>query len=407
MYANDRSINKLTLFEILLVFLIIVATLFQMSNIVSICFYLSFAVEFLLLYYVLKYNNGKNDISLVLLIIIMLFSLINISVNGIVCQATIISFEYYKKWIMFNSTLVLFYLARYISLSRKQLKLITLLSIVCSCLYGIAFLRFPELTYIFRGVLNYDYITFGFSNPNQTGLFLLALCIICVNGVFIFEKAIFKVLSIASSGICVYFIIFSKARNSLIALLLVVALVIFFIINEKKSISKHVIVFSIVYPMIFSIVYMLLIDNEKVQEIFSFLISSGKGLDSRLNEWDELFKLASSNLIFGAYSTMSNGTGVSQGLNTFVDVLTSYGFVVYILFLCLLYQCIMVVNRDGNRISSIILYGFLGLLFAGAGEAAMFSGGTGFSIFAFELLVTVNSIKRLVLQRRIKLCVPR
>lgn len=395
MYANDRSINKLTLFEILLVFLIIVATLFQMSNIVSICFYLSFAVEFLLLYYVLKYNNGKNDISLVLLIIIMLFSLINISVNGIVCQATVISFEYYKKWIMFNATLVLFYLARYISLSRKQLKLITLLSIVCACLYIIAFLKFPRLTYIFRGVLNYDYITFGFPNPNQTGLFLLALCIVCVNGVFLFKRIIFKVLSIVSSGICVYFIIFSRARNSIIALLLVVALVVLFIISGKKLISKYVIVLSIVYPMIFAIVYRILIGNEKVQDVFSFFVSSGKGLDSRLDEWNELFRLASSNLIFGAYSTMSNGTGTSQGLNTGVDVFTSYGCVVYLLSIYLLYQCVKEINRDGNRVSSIILYGFLGLLFAGAGEAAMFSGGTGFSIIAFELLVTSNSMKRI------------
>ena len=361
MFANDRSINKLTLFEILLVFLIIVATLFQMLNIVSICFYLSFAVEFLLLYYVLKYNNGKNDISLVLLIIIMLFSLINISVNGIVCPATIISFEYYKKWIMFNSTLVLFYLARYISLSRKQLKFIVLLSIICAYLYVIAFLKFPDLTYIFRGVLNYDYITFGFPNPNQTGLFLLALCIVCVNGVFLFEKIVFKIISMVSSGICAYFVILSKARNSIIALLLIAVFVIIFVISRRKSISKSVIV----------------------------------ALDSRLTKWNELFGLASSNFIFGAYSTMSDGTGISQGLNTGVDVLVSYGFVVYFLFICLLYQCVMAINRDSNRISAIILYGFLGLLFAGAGEAAMFSGGTGISVIAFELLVISNSMKRI------------
>lgn len=395
MFANDRSINKLTLFEILLVFLIIVATLFQMLNIVSICFYLSFAVEFLLLYYVLKYNNGKNDISLVLLIIIMLFSLINISVNGIVCPATIISFEYYKKWIMFNSTLVLFYLARYISLSRKQLKFIVLLSTICAYLYVIAFLKFPDLTYIFRGVLNYDYITFGFPNPNQTGLFLLALCIVCVNGVFLFEKIVFKIISMVSSGICAYFVILSKARNSIIALLLIAVFVIIFVISRRKSISKSVIVFSIVYPMLFAIMYIKLIGNENMQDVFSFLVSSGKALDSRLTKWNELFGLASSNFIFGAYSTMSDGTGISQGLNTGVDVLVSYGFVVYFLFICLLYQCVMAINRDSNRISAIILYGFLGLLFAGAGEAAMFSGGTGISVIAFELLVISNSMKRI------------
>ena len=75
-------------------------------------------------------------------------------------------------------------------------------------------------------------------------------------------------------------------------------------------------------------------------------------------------------------------------LNTHLDVLASYGIVVFILFMSFLRKIGVYTSSVSNSSQNFIaLAGFFACIIAGSGEAALVSGGTGIYILIGGLLL--------------------
>lgn len=106
--------------------------------------------------------------------------------------------------------------------------------------------------------------------------------------------------------------------------------------------------------------------------------AEGKELNSRTDIWEPAFRRFASSPVLGAYCQISDGTGMSQLHNTHVDILVSYGTSVLVLTCVFLY----VLMRDlRTEVSDDALAGFICVLLLGIGEAALFSGGLGITLF--------------------------
>lgn len=112
-----------------------------------------------------------------------------------------------------------------------------------------------------------------------------------------------------------------------------------------------------VAPLLFAGLYMRVVDAPFFARFFSFATAEGKELNSRTDIWEPAFRRFASSPVLGAYCQISDGTGMSQLHNTHVDILVSYGT------------------------SVLVLAGFICVLLLGIGEAALFSGGLGITLF--------------------------
>ena len=141
-------------------------------------------------------------------------------------------------------------------------------------------------------------------------------------------------------------------------------------------------------PILFVAGYLLLINIPWIQNALSFLVGEGKTLTSRLSVWEPAMEYLRLSPLFGAYSQISNGTGLSQLHNTHLDIAASYGVIVLILVCVLLYKYLYQGGRYyANKWSYIYILGFVCTLILGIGEAALFSGSLGLYAFIGTFLL--------------------
>ena len=87
---------------------------------------------------------------------------------------------------------------------------------------------------------------------------------------------------------------------------------------------------------------------------------------------------------------MSGGTGISQAHNTCLDVLTSYGVIVFALTVIFLTY---ILYWNGKKLAEkkfLYLAAFGCLLLMGTGEAALFSGGLCIQVVVGIFLALIN-----------------
>ena len=123
------------------------------------------------------------------------------------------------------------------------------------------------------------------------------------------------------------------------------------------------------------------------------MISEGKTVDSRYYVWKYAFNNFKSSPIFGAYNQISNGTGTSQMFITHLDILASYGIIVFILTSYFFYQIVKNVNSRSHDIKSkIFLLSFIAVLILGMCEAALVSGGLSIHILVGDFLIIACNV---------------
>ena len=376
--------DKLILLSYFICAVISVACVFQKDSVVSVCFYTSFFVIF---YLFARYSSSSvRHFSKELLFIISL-SIINVVINQLVAGSGIIGFDYFKKVIMFLTTVIFFYYVSYdANISEKIKDRIVIIVLGNAALYILLYITNRQQCMLFHERVS-KYLTFGMTNPNLTGIYMLCIEAYCVIAIFRFRKLVAKAIALLLSVAMAYFLFLTNARNAMIALVLfyVVAVV---MIVRKKPFGNFVTTAILWYPLIFFVIYLFIIHNEKVTNLLSFLVSEGKTLDTRYDNWSNTLDILSKSPIIGAYCEISNGTGMSQMLNTHLDVLVSYGIVVFILFMSFLRKIGVYTSSVSNSSQNFIaLAGFFACIIAGSGEAALVSGGTGIYILIGGLLL--------------------
>ena len=377
------NINNLLLYiSNILFFLIFLFTIFGVNKFVSILFSLTFIVTFILyLKNILKSFNKTDFIT----IIIIVLTFLNVIVNMLFYNQ--IGFDYLKKSIIFLFTIMHFNFMVKISINKERfvsfLKILFIfLAVSCVLLY---FFKNSDM-YIFNGKVS-NYLCFNFGNPNETALFMSTLFLLGTSLIGFNNKFIHKLVYFGLLILIAFFIFETKSRNSLIAIIIYSIFLIFTIFKKRKiNFNKSFILIGISWPIIYFSLYMIFID--KIKTIFSFLESEGKTLDSRLYIWKYAIENFAKSPIIGAYSQINNGYGTSQLFNTHLDVMVSYGFIVFLLFLYYLYRLVQCVNLKCKSVQSkVCLLSFVAAIMLGMNEAALVSGGLAIHIFIGNFLL--------------------
>lgn len=327
-----------------------------------------------------------------LALITISLAFINVLINASLTN-TPLTFDYLKKVIMFAMTVLFFQTAYRFRVNYSFINFVNaLVDIITVFLIAMYFLQSENMHKI--GGITTTYLTFGFSNPNLAGLFLVTLFMLELYRLFVKARWTKKLWQITLAGFLALFIIETKSRNSLLVLILFTAVCVYLMFRQKKEfrIYRHVAAIISSFPAFFAIAYMTIIQVDFIQMIFAFLTGEGKELSSREKIWLKAFENIKNSPIVGAYSQVSEGVGATQLHNTHLDIAASYGMIVLVLVCIILWRYFYQngkVYKDKN--SAIYILGFACAIMLGIGEAALYSGGLGIHVLVGTFLLFSNA----------------
>lgn len=303
-----------------------------------------------------------------------------------------VRFSYLKKWIMFVMSLLFLQTARRTripgELTRFLNKIVDGLALF---LTGMYFWKMPQM-YSLNGQGSV-YLTFGLTNPNLTGLFLVCLYMLELGRLFTRERWTQKLAALILALFLGTFTVLTQSRNSLLALTVFTAGWCWVLLRRREEMRFRAgfAALTAVLPGVFVAVYLALVSSPWIQRSFSFLTGAGKGLNSRVTIWKNALGYLRDSPVIGAYFEISHGTGTFQLHNTHLDIAASYGVPVLILVCVLLGLCLYQGGHTyGSKDRCASILGFACAILLGTGEAALFSGGLGIYIWVGTMLLMSN-----------------
>lgn len=380
-----RKINSTAILNYLIVCGIIYFTMSRQPAIVSGLISLSFIFVFSIYFdKCLKNKISPIYIQLIFFSIILVF--INVSISGLG------GFDYYKKAIMYIVSLIWLVCCSHIKISTKTTYFIVIINIFISLLY-IYF--YKQGFTIFEGEI---LLTLNFTNPNQTGMFILNSALYL--GIFIFAgKDLFqkKKSYVYTLLICIPLFIFliqllllTGARSCILSMTCFITFVIFDYIFKGIRLKKWMNLLIVILPLLFVFVYVAYIGVFNV-DLSLGLDDKGKSNDTRLIIWKPIVDDLLHYIIFGDYYGISGGLGMSQMHNTHLDVLASYGIVPLLLFITILYKILCrSMKLCVYRIQRISLFAFISCLVSCVFESSLVSGSAGLFLLSFGFFMLVN-----------------
>lgn len=387
----EKFNNKCVCMQYMLCCLMVILVILNQTAIYSALFMVSFVVVLAMLFFNMdRYTTSE----FALLVAVVILPFINVCINGFVnIDKSNISFNYFKKYIMYCAAIIYISLCSKICLNTQTRKFFKILTIILSCsVIFLFFIKGDEL-YIYKGRKT-DYLVFNFGNPNTAGIYLTAMALTVLSVTSYINGAIKKAIVIVIGLFLCYLVTLTKCRNAEIVIMMFFIVKLFYGFKNhfaKRRIFPRWIIICVVFaPILFAVIYMSLIDNETVVEALKFLSSEGKGVDSREKIWRAAFAFFDNSPIFGAYSEISGGGGRSQMHNSHVDVLASYGILPFFLMLFYLSEILLHVNSEIKLSKQITFFiAFICMILIGCCEAVLFSGGILY-IFAGCFLANIK-----------------
>lgn len=385
MIATNKHINGLFIAGMLLEGVIMYLTMADQKGLVSTLFSFTFIW---ILYFFARYSYSKEDKSFRQVV----FFTIILSIVNVILTGGINDFNYYKKVIMFVCFLMFLYLSSIYSINRKQVKWIILINFFISLFY----IRFYNTAY--RMTDEGFMLTLGFSNPNQTGMFILNSILYCSIPIVAYKDAQVKWYYLAPFAWMVFtitpYLYLTESRANIAAYAVFVLLVLLdYVIPHFKMTSKVVLFFLAIFPLLFAVFYLMEFSLFKNADLSMGFGEHGKHSGTRLKIWNFAFNQFLDNPILGNYYGISNGTGSSQMHNTHVDVLASYGIVPFALFISVLYKVFkkFVNKQQVHRFNRVAFYAFIACLISGTFEASLVAGGLGLYILSCGFILLANA----------------
>lgn len=367
---------------------IVVTQILNLDSLTSLLFILTFPLTVLLWIRSARRTIAVTDIIMGIaaaLAVICVFT--NAGISG-----GRISFQYLKKLIMFLMTLLFFQTAHRVRVDQKVVNYLNLVVDLLVLFLILMYFTQTRQMYTMGGRVT-SFLTFRFTNPNLTALFLGCMFMLKVHGLFAPAKWYVKLVYWVMLLFLGWFILASRSRNCLLAMVFFSAVCVWIFFTRKRTFTmgKGGATLIALFPGVFAVAYMLLVTSSWVQKLLSFIVSEGKGLDSRVEIWGPALENIMKSPIVGAYYQISNGAGSSQMHNTHLDLAASYGLPVLILVCVLL---VAYIHQRGKRYSQksqyLYILAFCCAILLGLGEAAIFSGGMGIYIFVGSFLLLAN-----------------
>lgn len=362
---------------------------FHLGRYVSFCFY---AIFFLTLIYWTLCALRKMEMVELWVLLAIGIALINVLANATI-SGTAVGIQYVKKLLSFSSTLLFFAFACKTEPDESTCRWIYRILDVVSVFLIFSYFYQGQRAYLFNGTVT-KYLTFGFTNPNLTGLFLSGIIMLQLNrlpGLAHIWQRLFVACEVC---FLLYFLWETQARNALLAVAIFLAMFCVLSLGKRASIcpGKTFAWLMSFWPLLFAAMYLLLVRMPGIMKLFSFMESSGKSVSSRTEIWSRAIDLWKASPIFGAYSQGSNGTGSSQFHNTHIDILVSYGPVVLCIVCFVLFSLIYMGGKRQPKWQFLLTLGFVCELFLGVGEAAIFAGGLAVHLYAGTFLLLRNQV---------------
>jgi hypothetical protein len=364
-------------------------TLAEQASIVSTLISLSFIyVLFIFIKFALNRTVSSKEIYLVVSLAFITFFNAFISGSG--------DFNYFKKCIMFICTVIWLICCSKANINGRTLILILAINISINVFYLIFF---RSGFAIFEGEV---LLTLNFSNPNQTGMFLLnsiLYLIIAALGAYGIRRGFSgKLLFIVILAITVPLItsIFGMlaltgCRSSFLSIGMFVALLISgLFIPAQKIFNKYVCFGLSVLPFVFVFIYLTYVSTLTIDVSFG-MEESGKSSGTRIHVWKPIIDEFFHYLLFGDYYGISEGTGMSQMHNTHLDVYASYGIIPLIIYCRVLYKIILKSARNiSNRIQAFGLFAFVSNIASWTFEASFVAGSGGLFLLTSGFLLIAS-----------------
>ncbi|OMD60019.1 hypothetical protein BSK62_26075 [Paenibacillus odorifer] len=384
--ATSRdAINKGTIFfiiSLIVVLLIQLSKITQQKSIESIMFSATF-VLLLLCISLLFTKRLPNRIFL------MTLWLVFQAIVSVLISSHELTFSYFNKLLFFLATVLSIFFVSFYPLNKITIQWIYRISILQSVVFIIAYIF--NMTGSF-GII--EAITFGFANPNFTGMWLLH--VICINFVYLYEKGeknerLKFLLILIVNVFQIYFLVLTQNRASYFGLLIFAVGLIMNKIRKNKFYSINELIVAFI-PALTVILYFWLNASGRIQA-FQILSSTGKALTSRIGIWREGLEVFLASPLSGDYHTVIYNLSFSQMHNVYIDLLASYGGIVAVLFfLFLLYMLKHARRRITSSQQNIAYWGITAVIMASSFEAALVSGSTGMHLMTCALFVLTNHV---------------
>lgn len=368
--------------EVVLASAIAILTALHYPRIVSLLFAVSFIVAFV--FVALRvFEQNRINISIML----VLLCLFNVTLNGLQ-EAGRMNFDYYKKVIMFCCFMFLVYysMQEHNKTPEWIIKIIEIFPVIAGTFLVFSYYYLGNTAIVAQG------ITLGFTNPNFTGMWLQHFFLY---GALFVLKAFKGGNKLRLFYIPVLVIIFNLIPETGARSCQIGAITFFAFILLKPLMIRSPRLFALiitVFPIVFALLYLAVVDQAWFNEMFAFLTSEGKGLNSRKWIWIRAFQRYGKHPLFGNYSGISNGTGQSQLHNTHIDVLCSYGILPFALFLKILYdRFVMSCQKATSFYQTAAFCAFCAVVVTGSFEAAIVAGAMGLNLLTVGFLVLARN----------------
>ena len=307
---TEKLENLLFSLQLVCVVINVFCAIWQINAVTSSIIAVSFIITAILAFITIANKNNKYTV--VMWIFIALLSYLSVS-NGV----SGISFSYMKEWIMFITTINLYFWVYAAKINDKMIKRI----FICGAITALIFMVGFAAGRTNANPLLPQYVTFGLSNPNLAGIYLLNvfLCIYILTKYL--KKKFLKFICYASCGILFYFIWLTEARSCIVAAIACI----FLNFLPLRKYSKFMTFLIIIFPLAFTFIYMKLADSDMLN-IFKFMETEGKTLTSRVYIWEETLYVIKKNILLGNYYL-----GSGNRHNTHLMILAAFGIFTFTL----------------------------------------------------------------------------
>lgn len=364
-YKETNLTEKLFAFQLLSVLLTTTCYIWKFNASVSVMIALNFILTTLLLSNEFFKRSNKTILLWILIVFTSFFSAL-IRVGSL-------NFNSFKLWLMFISTINLFYWVSIVNVTDKIIKIFFKYTIFITLVFVIASLSGEAY-----GNAAFTFVTFGLDNPNLTAIYLLNIFLVLSIYLKFLKDNLAKLSCLALIVFCGYYIYMTESRACIIAGFLYL---IFYFIGIKYY-NTTFNSFIILFPLIFVFLYLKSIDNNYLNEFFDFLVSEGKSLTSREYVWNRALDLISSHPFFGDYLKGGNRH------NIHLSVMVNHGNIVFVFFILFLISITNTIGKNAKHpYQYISIYAFYAIMILGTFEGALVSGSQGMYVFSVCLLL--------------------
>ncbi len=363
--------------ECSIVFAIYFFTIFEQNTVVSVCIALNFLIITAM---TMMSFFGTGEIK----IFFIWFFTIGISLLSVVVTGYALSFDYMKKWIMFASTVNMFFWVSNSDISEDMIKSLKKTASLIALLFVFAYIiEKTGISDTFNGAL-----TFNFSNPNFTAISILPISFYMFILASEYKTKLRGGLFLTLALILIWFVWQTTARACILAVIAFFVMLIF-----CRKYSRIVTFMVVIFPLAFAVIYMKLIDTE-FMSWFEILESEGKALNSRERIWGYVFAIIKRNPGWGNYYIATNGSGLANLHNIHLDTIASYGSIVFAFTVWIMMAVLNKIGEGVRKWGMVGISAFYAIIFSGTFEAALFSGSQGVYFLVGGFLMMAKYYKK-------------